>query len=84
MFRTLLHRVQKQIFFQLIDSVAKVRVTLDMWEEIKNKKKVYVCPFTLWIDGRSYTQAQVSVFNPEDLFDKIKNELSPYFENFLN
>ena len=64
--------------------VAKVRVTLDMWEEIKNKKKIYVCPFTLWIDGRSYTQAQVSVFNPEDVFDKIKNELSPYFENFLN
>jgi len=55
-----------------------------MWEEIKNKKKIYVCPFTLWIDGRSYTQAQVSVFNPEDVFDKIKNELSPYFENFLN
>ena len=54
-----------------------------MWKEIENKK-IYVCPFTLWIDGRSYTEAQVSVFKPEDLFDKIKNELSAYFEKFLN
>ena len=66
------------------ESVAKVRVTLDMWQVIKNKKKLYDCPFTLWIDGRVYNRSTVSVFEPEDIFDKIKNELAPYFKNFLN
>ena len=54
-----------------------------MWEVIKNKKKIYDCPFTLWIDGRTYNQSKVSVFEPENVFDKIKNELAPYFKNFL-
>ena len=66
------------------ESVAKVRVTLDMWQVIKNKKMLYDCPFTLWIDGRTYNRSTVSVFEPEDIFDKIKNELAPYFKNFLN
>ena len=65
------------------ESVAKVRVTLDIWQVIKNKKMLYDCPFTLWIDGRAYNRSTVSVFEPEDIFDKIKNELAPYFKNFL-
>ena len=66
------------------ESVAKVRVTLDMWQVIKNKKMLYDCPFTLWIAGRAYNRLTVSVFEPEVIFDKIKNELAPYFKNFLN
>ena len=26
----------------------------------------------------------ISVFEPQDEFDKNENELAPYFENFLN
>ena len=55
-----------------------------MWEVITNKKKIYDCPCTLWIDGRTYNHAKVAIFEPQDVFDKIKNELAPYFENFLN
>ena len=66
------------------ERVSKVRVTLDMWEVITNKKKIYDCPCTLWIDGRTYNHAKVAIFEPQDVFDKIKNELAPYFENFLN
>ena len=33
---------------------------------------------------RVYNRSTVSVFEPEDIFDKIKNELAPYFKNFLN
>ena len=65
------------------ESVAKVRVKLDMWQVLNDKKKIYDCPFTLWIDGRTYNRSTVSVFEPEDIFDKIKNELAP-FKNFLN
>ena len=64
--------------------VAKVRVTLDMWEVMKNGKKIYDCPFTLWIDGENYNHSKVSVFEPEDALDKLKNEIVPYFKNFLN
>ena len=42
-------------------------MTLDMWEEMKKNKKI-----TLWIDGRSYTQTKVSVFNPEDVSTKSR------------
>ena len=47
-------------------------------------KELYDCPFTLRIDGRTYNHSKISVFEPQDVFDKIKNELAPYFENFLN
>ena len=55
-----------------------------MWERITKKKKIYDYPFTIWIDGRTYNHAKVSVFEPQDVFDKFKNELALYFENFLN
>ena len=62
---------------------SKVLVTPDMWKVIKNKK-IYGCPFTPWIDGWIYNHSKISVFEPQDVFDKIKNELDPYFENFPN
>ena len=31
--------------------------------------------FGVWIDGRTYNHSKVSVFEPQDVFDKIKNAL---------
>ena len=62
---------------------SKVHIVLDMWEVVKAKKTFYDCPFQLWMDGQHYSNAKVSVFDPKDVFDKIKEEVTPYFENFL-
>ena len=35
-------------------------------------------------DGENYNHSKVSVFEPEDALDKLKNEIVPYFNNFLN
>ena len=54
-----------------------------MWPIIKNGKKLYDCPFTLYIDGHHYNSSKVSVFDPKLVFDKIEAEVVPYLENFL-
>ena len=56
------------------ECVSEVRVTFDMWQVIKNKK-IYDCLFTFCIDGRTYNHSKVSVFGPQEVFEKIKNAL---------
>ena len=65
------------------DTPSKVQVILDMWPVYKRNTKIYDCPFTLFIDGQFYTRSKVSVFDPKDVFQKMKEEVSGYFENFL-
>ena len=54
-----------------------------MWSTVKGTKEFYEYRFTLFIDGEFYTGAKVSVFEPENVFDVMKNELSKYLKNFF-
>ena len=49
----------------------------------ESQETLYDYSFQFWIDGQHYSNAKVSVFDPKDVFDKIKEEVTPYFENFL-
>ena len=54
-----------------------------MWSTVKGTKKLYDYCFTLFIDEECYTGAKVSVFEPGNVFEVMKNELSKYSKIFF-